>query len=376
MEINLRTRDLMTELAVAQGIVDRKTTIPILGNVLLNASGDKLELTASDLEMTLRTSCAAEVIAEGSTSVPMQWLYDYGRLLTPDSELSISTSANDSLQLKCGAARARIQGANPKAFPEARKLPEEWLQLSVRILVAAIRRTLISVSTDQGPYEYGAGLLVLRKNSIGMVSTDGHRLSFYSEEFAVGDLPEDVDCLIPRKAMASLLKMLEAIEDGQQGSATVEFALDENHVFFRSGCRAFMSRKMSGAFPDYERVMPKDLALTREFNCDDLRLTLRRVAQFSPSDSHAVQFLLKDGELQLTARTAQFGESQESMPVAYEDNPLEVGFSAKYILEFLDVCMSDKVTVSLKDPKSAAEFGVPDLGEGKQYRYVIMPVRV
>ena len=376
MEVKFRAQDLFSELALAQGIVDRKTTIPVLGHVLIEADKDRIKLSVSDLDLSLRTSCQAEILAAGSATVPLQWLHDYFRLLPPDSEVSIAGSAGDAVEVTQGSARSRLRGGDAKKFPDLPTLPQDTASLPLAALANAIRKTMISVSADSGPYSYQGGcLLMLAHNSLGMVSTDGHRLSLYSEESSLAGLSEACRCLIPRKAMLNLEKVLAvaAAPDGEEGA--VDFAQDGNHIFFRSGRRLLTCQKMTAAFPEYARVLPNEIAISREFATKDLAATLRRVDQFAPQESHAVQFVLDDGELRVTAKTALSGESEASVPTEYDGERFQVGFSARSVLDFLGICESDKVTLGLKDPESVAELSVPGLGEGKQHRYVIMPIR-
>lgn len=378
MEVKFRAQDLFSELALAQGIVDRKTTIPVLGHVLIETDEDRLKLSVSDLDLSLRTSCQAEVLAAGSATVPLQWLHDYFRLLPPDSEVSIAAPAGETVEVTLGSARSRLRGGDAKKFPDLPSLPQDTASLPLGALSNAIRKTMISVSADSGPYSYQGGcLLMLAHGSLGMVSTDGHRLSLYSEEAGLAGLSEECRCLIPRKAMLNLEKVLavSAVPDGEEGA--VDFAQDGNHIFFRSGRRLLTCQKMTAAFPEYARVLPAEgeIQISREFATDDLAATLRRVDQFAPQESHAVQFVLDDGELRVTAKTALSGESEASVPTEYEGERFQVGFSARSVLDFLGVCESDKVTLGFKDAESVAQLSVPGLGEGKQHRYVIMPIR-
>lgn len=376
MEVKFRAQDLFSELALAQGIVDRKTTIPVLGHVLIEAGEDRLKLSVSDLDLSLRTACQAEILAPGSATVPLQWLHDYFRLLPPDAEVSIGASAGDTVEVTHGSARSRLRGGDAKKFPDLPTLPQDTASLPLGALANAIRKTMISVSADSGPYSYQGGcLLMLADNSLGMVSTDGHRLSLYSEQASLAGLSGEHRCLIPRKAMLNLEKVLAvaAVPDGEEDA--VDFAQDGNHIFFRSGRRLLTCQKMTAAFPEYARVLPDEIEISREFATKDLAATLRRVDQFAPQESHAVQFVLDDGELRVTAKTALSGESEASVPTEYDGERFQVGFSARSVLDFLGVCESDKVTLGLKDPESVAELSVPGLAEGKQHRYVIMPIR-
>jgi DNA polymerase-3 subunit beta len=375
MELKLRSRDLVQELGLAQGVVETKTTIPVLSNVLLEAKHNDLVITSTDLELGFQTSCSAEVGAEGSITVPTKRLLDYVRLL-PDAEVVIATTATESVTLSCGSAQTRIAGMERRNFPELPEMPDPLTTVPVATLLAAARRTIISVAGEQSHYTLAGALLEIRHDSVGIVSTDGHRLSLYKEYRGMEGVSDKVTGLMPQKAMSELLKILGQAEGGEDDAAMVEFAVDENNLFFRSGRRLFISRKMTGKFPDYDRVMPKDLEITLELDNESFSRVLRRVAQFSDERSHVVRFDLEDGRLQMRADVSDFGSSEESVLVDYEGDPVGVGFNAHYILEFLRVCGSEKVLLRLRDPRSAAQMEVPGMKRSKDYRYVIMPIRV
>ncbi len=375
MELKLRSRDLVQELALAQGVVETKTTIPVLSNVLLEAKHNTLAITSTDLELGFQTACPAEINSEGSITVPTKRLLDYVRLL-PDAEVRISTTATNAVELSCGSAKTRIAGMERKNFPELPEAPEPLTAVPVETLANAVKRTIISVAGEQSHYTLAGALLEIRNDSVGIISTDGHRLSLYKEYRGMEGVSDKVTGLMPQKAMAELLKILGQAEGSEDDPAMVEFAFDENNLFFRSGQRLLISRKMTGKFPDYDRVMPKDLEITLELDNDSFTRALRRVSQFSDERSHVVRFDLEDGRLQMNATVSDYGSSEEALLVEYDGDPLGVGFNAQYILEFLRVCGSEKVLLRLRDPRSAAQMEVPGTNRDKDYRYVIMPIRV
>lgn len=375
MELTLRTADLVRELALAQGVVEVKTTIPVLANVLLEAKGDSLVITSTDLELGFQTSCRAEVSSEGSITVPTKRLLDYVRLL-PDAELKIESTGSESVSLSCGSARTRVAGMERGNFPELPAVPTTLTSVPAETLADAVKRTIISIAGEQSHYTLAGALLEIEHDSVGIVSTDGHRLSLYKESRDMGGISDPVKGLMPAKAMSELLKMVGQAEGREGEPAMVDVAVDENNLFFRSGQRLFISRKMTGRFPQYERVMPKDLDIELELDNESLARVLRRVSQFSDERSHVVRFDLEDGKLQMNANVSDFGSSEESLLVEYEGDPFGVGFNANYILEFLRVCGSERVLLRLRDSRSAAQLEVAGGKTNTDYRYVIMPIRV
>ncbi len=375
MRLTLKSQELAQELALAQGVVERKSTIPMLGNVLLEASGDRLTITATDLDLAFRASREASVTEEGSVAVPMRMLFNYARLL-PDAELSIESAEGDAIRIVCGSAKTRIPALDARNFPNLAEVPETVARVSAGSLLAAIKRTIISVAGEQSHYTLAAAQMVVRRGSLGIVSTDGHRLSLYFEQQESTDATQEVQGLIARKAMAELQKVLEHSLGSGEEPASVAFALDDNNMFFSCGQRLFICRKTTGKFPDYNRVMPRDHEITLELDNEKFAAVLRRVAQFSDERSRVVKFELADGKLQMSAQVSDFGSSEESILVDYEGNEVGVGFNAQYILDFLAVCGSEKVLMRLKDPRGAAQFEIPGMSAEKDYRYVIMPIRV
>ncbi len=377
MELTVRSQDLVRELALAQGVADKKTTIPILSNVLLAAQSDSLTLTATDLELSVQSSCPAQIATEGSTTLPLRRLFDYVRLL-PDAELALNSTATDTVNLSCGRAKTRMAGIERKNFPQLPAMPEPLTRIGAATLADAVQKTIISVAGEESHYTLAGAQLVLQNDSLTIVSTDGHRLSLYVGSQRLEGLGEEVRGLLPRKGMAELARVLaqgDTSSDGEE-SASVDFAVDKNHMFFRYGRRLFISRKMTGKFPDYTRVLPKDLSIVLELDREALAFVLRRVSQFSDERSHAVRLDLEDGKLQFRATLSAAGASEESLLVDYSGEPFGVGFNARYILDFLGVCSSEKVLMRLSDAHSAAQFEIPGADRAMDYRYVIMPIRV
>ena len=375
MKLRLQSQDLVKELSLAQGVVERKVTIPMLENVLLTAKGGALELTTTNLELGFRTSCEATVEEEGTIALPMLRLYEYVRLL-PGQPMKISTTPSDAVSISSGSAKTRISGVDPRNFPKLPDMPSNLVELPARPLLEAIRRTIISVSTETSHYSLAGALLLIRPEKLGIVSTDGHRLSLYFEEQELPEVTDAIEGLVPRKAMAELQKILVDGTGSKDEPGMVAFGMAKKNMFFQSGRRLFVVQKMTGKFPNYRRVLPKDSAITLELNNHRLAQVLRRVSQFSDQRSRAVRFELENGTLQIEAAISQFGSSKESLLVDYEGKSLGIGFNAQYIIDFLGVCGSEQVLMQLRDAKGAAQFVVPDMPGRTDYRYVIMPIRV
>ena len=379
MELTVRSSSFTKELGMHQGVVDRKATIPILDNVLLEAVDGKVNMTSTNLEISVLSSCPATVSATGAVTIPLRRLHDYVQLL-PDAELKMELTENYALILNCASARTSVSGSDKKNYPEMADFPEETVGVSPGILTDAIQKTMHSVADEQSRYTMTGALMVLSSDLLSMISTDGHRLSMFNQPTNPRGLTEKIRILIPRKAMAELLKMIQEPETtessgGEKVEALVEIANDKKHMFFRYGGRQLIARHLAGEFPEYMRVLPKDLDIELSLENSVLSAILRRVAQFSDR-SRTVELDLSDNKLTIRANATDIGQSEESIPVDYTGSGMKIGFNSSYMLDFLRVCSAPSVLLRLKDPKAAAQFEVPSGNSDFEYRYVIMPIRI
>jgi DNA polymerase-3 subunit beta len=370
MEFTVKKADLVRELSLSQGVVEKKTTIPILSNVLIEAVGGKIQLTATDLELGMKCSCPAEVKKEGSGTIPARRLLDYVRLL-PESAISIKFADNHWANLLCGRSRTRIAGMSRESFPELTKMPDKLVEIPFGKLARLVSRTIFAISTEESRFTLNGALLLIKPGRLIMVATDGHRLSLSEEEMDFGGAEPNYRALLPKKAMSELLKLCE---DGNP-DAVVAFAGDENHLFFQSGDRLLLCRKLTGNFPDYERVLPAEQPHAVKLSREELRSAIDRVAQFSDERSRAVRLKFSPGELQLHSSLSDTGETDESISVIYDGPVVEVGFNAHYIAEFLRAVSDDNVSFHFRDAGNAGELR-PEGAEGATYRYVVMPMRI
>src|ERR1700726_1250745 len=206
MEFTVSRADLVRELNLSQGVVEKKTTIPILSNVLLEADGDRVHLTATDLELGVRCSCAARVKKAGGGTIPARRLLDYVRLL-PDGDVQVKILENHWASLVSGRSRTRIAGMSRESFPELPQMPEVLAEMPIGVLAAMIGKTIFSISTEESRFTLNGSLLILRKGGIIMVATDGHRLAMVESSGELPGVSASYRALLPRKAMAELQKL-------------------------------------------------------------------------------------------------------------------------------------------------------------------------
>ncbi len=372
MEITVSKADLLRELTATQGVVERKTTIPILSNFLLEASGEQLAITATDLDLSLRTACAAKLKKDGSCTVPARKLYDYVKLLG-EGDIAVKQLENHWVQIRAGRSNTKMVGMARANFPSLPTFPSAGaIQIPAAVLRAMIARTIFAISSEESRYTLNGALLILKPESITMVATDGHRLAHIentASKFA--GVSGEMKTLVPKKAMAELSNLLNS------GNAeTVEFARDEATLFFRVGGRLLTSRQLTGQFPNYEAVLPRDNNKTVTLGSEELGAAIQRVAQFADERSGAIRMRLDKNEVRITSSSTETGESEDSLETTYAGESLTVGFNANYLLDFVKAAGSKSVRLEFKDAQSAGQMRPEDGGDEYKYRYVVMPMRI
>jgi DNA polymerase-3 subunit beta len=371
MEITVSKFELLRELTATQGVVERKTTIPILSNYLFEASGDKLSLTATDLDLSLRTSCNAKVKKEGSCTIPARKLHDYVKLL-PDADITIKLLDNHWVSIRCGRSNTKMVGMARANFPALPVFPNTGVvKIPSQVLRGMIAKTGFAIANEESRYTLNGALMVLKPESITMVATDGHRLAHVERSGEKFDgISGEMKTLVPKKAMDELKSLLDSTE-----AETIDFAKDESTLYFRIGQRLLTSRQLTGQFPNFEAVLPKDNSKSISLHSDDLSAAIARVAQFADERSRAVRLKLEKGELKLSASSSETGESEDSLEISYNGEALTIGFNAQYIIDFLKAAGHGEVKLELKDSQSAGQLR-PAEGEEYKYRYIVMPMRI
>ena len=373
MEITVSRQDLVRELTATQSVVERKTTIPILSNFLLEAEGDRLTITATDLDQAIRTSAAVKVKKPGSCTIPARKLYDYIKLL-PDGEISIKLLDNHWVQIRSGRSNTKMVGMARANFPQIPEFPSvAATSVSASALKTLIARTIFAISNEESRYTLNGALLILKAESLAMVATDGHRLSFVEKpNEALEGVSGEKRVLVPRKALQELQQLLTNTE-----AEKIEFADDDHTLFFRVGHRTLSTRKLTGQFPNFEAVMPRDNSKFAVVRSSELSAAIQRVAQFADERSGAIRLRLEGNELKISANSTESGESEDTIDTPYSGEPLVVGFNSIYILDFLKALNNEgEVRLEFKDSQSAGQMRPEDPEAEYKYRYVLMPMRI
>ena len=370
MEIVVRKNDLLRELQLFQGIVERKNTIPILANVLMEAKGDEVRFLATDLEVGLRSKCAASVTKAGSLTIPAKKFYEIIKSL-PETDIRI---AEDKGGVKVAADRfdARMQTLPREDFPT---LPEASATPTATLTSASVKemvsKTQFAITGEDTRYFLNGALFVLRPDSMSLVATDGHRLALVTvpRDGKAKKDAEEIKAILPKKTLGELARLMS------EGDGDIIYERGENHLFFQVGERLLISRMIDGQFPAYERVIPKGNDKHIEFERDRLTSAIKRVALLSNERSRAVKISIEKGKVDVTSSSPELGEAQETLPVDYNGAAMQICFNAQYVLDFLAAVSTDVVSLELKDEVSQAVMK-PVGAEGYDYTYVIMPMRV
>src|SRR4029077_6750247 len=329
MELVVRKNDLLRELQLFQGIVERKNTIPILANVLMEAKGDHVSFLATDLEVGLRSKCAATVTKAGSRTLPAKKFFEIVKSL-PETDIRI---AEDKGGVKIAADRfdSRLQTLPREDFPtlpDAGGTPTAALERNaVKEMVA---KTQFAITGEDTRYFLNGALFVLKPEEMSLVATDGHRLALVSVTRNGGKKKdEESKAILPKKTLGELGRLLS------EGDGDIGYERGENHPFFQVGDRMLISRMIDGQFPAYERVIPKGNDKHIEFERDRLTAAVKRVALLSNERSRAVKIQIEKGKVDVTSSSPDLGEAKETLPVEYSGSSMQICFNAQYVLDFL-----------------------------------------
>jgi DNA polymerase-3 subunit beta len=369
MEILVRRNDLVKELQLVQGIVERKNSIPILSNVLAEARSGELRISATDLDVSLRCGCAAQVVEEGAVTLGAKKLYEIVRSL-PESDVRVKVEDDSWARIRCERVYFKMAGLPREDFPS---LPEAKSGRSVEIPANALRRLISRTGfaiTAEDARDYLAGaLLVLEKDAISMVATDGHRLAWAQTNTPL-KVAEASRVLVPRKAINELARLIEDLG----AEEVVSFQQGDGHLIFSAGGRTLASKMVEAQFPAFEKVVGVTGECKVSVGREALNSAIRRVSLLSSERGRAVRLSLEEGSLEVSASSPELGEARESLPVEYAGEAVQIGFNAQYLIEFLGVVGTDQVALEVKDAESQGLLR-PVGEDGGDYRYVVMPMR-
>jgi DNA polymerase III subunit beta len=367
MQLKQIPRDaLLKPLQAVSGIVERRHTLPILANVLLEQRNGQLHVTATDLEMQI-TAVAELAGKDGSaTTVGARKLQDLLRALPDDAQINVDATGS-KMTVRAGRSRFNLQTLAASDYPRI-SVGQEQLQsltLPQRQFRSLIKLAEFAMAQQDIRYYLNGMLLVIDKGSLQAVATDGHRLSWASIATG-GDYPR-AEVILPRKTVLELSKLLE------DSDAPVTIDLLANQARFRFGNVELVSKVVDGKFPDYNRVIPAGHGKRIELERAGLLSALQRAAILSNEKFRGVRLVLGEGQLRIICTNSEQEEAEEELPVGYSGEPLDIGFNITYLLDVLSNVEADKVNFAFGDANSSALVTLP---ERDDYKYVVMPMRI
>jgi DNA polymerase III subunit beta len=374
MKLTIDKLDLQRGLARLQAIVEKRSSMPILANVLATATGKgesgRLELAATDLEVGIRGSQAAKVQKPGAVTISARKLYDIVREL-PDEPIQLEATANSYLDIRCGRSHFTLAGTDAAEYPSLPEFaPGKMVRLQAAVLSQMIEGTMYAASLDETRYNLNGVYfeVVPETGRIRMVATDGHRLALVERTAGsdVSGLASGV--IVPRKGLAELKRLVDE-EDADE----VELSFEGNSGLARKGDVTLVMRLIEGEFPNYKQVIPKQSDHHLTISGELLTRALRRVALLSAEHSRAVKLELSDGKVQLSSKTPDLGEAQEEIDVDYAGPSVSIGFNARYLLDCLNALGAKEVRLGLRDGGSPVEVRPTDDLESVA---VVMPMRL
>ena len=369
MELVVRKTDLLKELQLFQGIVERKNTIPILANVLMEAKGDKVRMAATDLEVGLRGSCPASIAKPGALTLPAKKFFEIVKEL-PETEIRIEEEKNGAVKIAADRFESRMQTLSKDDFPTLPELASgDGALIDRKLLREMVTKTQFAITGEDTRYFLNGALFVLRHDGMALVATDGHRLALVTAPREGDPKAEESRTILPKKTLSELGRLLA------DGDADIRFARGESHIFFEIDGRLLVSRMIDGQFPAYERVIPKNNDKRVEFERDRFQSAIRRVALLSNERSRAVKFSIESGRVEIASHTPELGEAREQIAVEYGGAPMSISFNAQYVLDFLNAVETDVIAVEFKDDVSQTVMR-PVGTTTYDYTYVVMPMRV
>jgi DNA polymerase-3 subunit beta len=394
MEFLIKQSVLKDELGFVQGIVEKKSTIPVLSNILIESVGENnIRIVGTDLDVTIRCEATADIKKAGSMCIQARKLFDIVRLL-PDSDVHFTKDENEWVKLNCGKSNFRLAGISREQFPEVPNFKSAPMKLSADIFNHFIQNTAFAITNEQSRFTLSGAKFMIDGATARMVTTDGHRLAFIEKKLNT-EATNAMDALIPKKALMELTKI------ARDAKGEVSFGEDPNHIYFEVNGRLLITRKLSGTFPNYEMVIPKDNDKKAVFDAEEMKNAIRRVSLMADERTRSIKMTVRANEIEIGAQSSEEGEASEKVAADYSGEQVEVGFNSQYLQEFLNVVGSGEAeandateketngeTVRVKESGSRLRiaFEFKDGNAQTQlniagdtnydYKYIVMPLRI
>jgi len=394
MEFVIKQSVLKDELGFVQGIVEKKSTIPVLSNILIESVGENnIRIVGTDLDVTIRCEASADIKQAGSMCIQARKLFDIVRLL-PDADVHFTKDENEWVKLSCNKSNFRLAGISREQFPEVPSFKSAPMKLSADIFNHFIQNTAFAITNEQSRFTLSGAKFMVDGAMARMVTTDGHRLAFIEKQLNT-EATDAMDALIPKKALMELTKI------ARDAKGEVSFGEDPNHIYFEVEGRLLITRKLSGTFPNYEMVIPKDNDKTAIFDAEEMKNAIRRVSLMADERTRSIRMTIRANEIEIGAQSSEEGEASEKVVADYTGEEVEVGFNAQYLQEFLNVVGAGeaesgetteketngetvrvkeganrlRIAFEFKDGNAQTQMNIAG-DTNYEYKYIVMPLRI
>jgi DNA polymerase-3 subunit beta len=363
MKFSVAKEKLLEGLQQVQNVVSTRTTLPILSNVLLQAHGDEIHLTTTDLDVGVRGSCEADVEKEGATTLPARRLFNIVREL-PSSEIQIDVNGKNAASIRSGQSFFKILGLPEEEFPPLPKFEDaKVVTIRQKDLRDGLRKTSYAISTDETRYVLNGVLFSFKENKLTLVATDGRRLAMVEIEL---EFPRshEADFIVPTKAVTELQRLLA--DDGE-----IKVSMGSGQIAFDLSKTLLVSKLIEGNYPNYRQVIPSEAKERIKLERETFLNSLRRVSLLASDKSHSVKLSFGKNNIDITATTPEVGEAKESIAVAYKGRDFSIAFNPEFLMAPLRALTEDEVFLDLIDEMSPGVLKIQT-----PFLYVLMPMRI
>ncbi len=367
MKFTIAREQLQEGLTAVAPSVPAKTTLPVLGNLLVEATKDGVRLSATDLDVAVTTVVPAEIDSEGGVTLPARKLVEIVREL-PNAGVRMSAVGDQRVQLECARSTFKLLGIPKEEFPRFPpvKFDRPW-RVTSGDLQKLIEHVSFAASTEESRPILNGVLWELRPERMRMVATNGHRLA--RMELPVSGGKDSADLIVPPKALEQVRRLFDPSEE-------LEVARTDNHLGFQSGPTRVFTRLIEGPYPNYEQVIPRENDKIATVDRQMLTAALRRVGVVASDQTHRVRLTFSAASLRFSVNTPDLGEAHDEIAVSYQGDPLEIGFNANYLLEILKYMPTDEVRLTFKAPERAATVEPVGWDDPASYLCLVMPLRL
>jgi len=372
MEFKISKEEFLKGLGRVQSIIERKTALPILSNVLVDASENGIEIVATDLEVGIKGRYKAQIKSEGTITVAAKKLHEVIREL-PEEDLKFETTGNDWVKITSGRATFKMVGLSADDYPMLPNFEtEEFVSLPASLIGEMLEMVQYAIAVDDNRYSLTGVYVTIKEANTGrnirMVGTDGHRLAYIerplADEIAI-EIPSNV--ILPRKGINEMRKLLAEAE------GDIQLCFKDHNMVMKKDNLLYIIRLIDGEFPDYEQVVPRENDKHLTVNREMFAAALKRCSLFSLESSRGVKLEISRKTLEITSSDPNLGEAREELPVIYEGDPLTIGFNAKFFLDVLTVAKDEDVHIELSQPLAP---GLIKLPSESGFLAVVMPMRI